>query len=136
MDVPRYCLDTNVLIDFLKNREPGASAVEKAVKEAECYIAAVTAYELLFGVARAKKQIGEDVLLGVMTILPLDGDVARQAASLHALLIQANQDIGVKDVFIAATCLVHDVAILTSNRRHFARVPGLEVITPQELLQR
>jgi len=134
MDAPRYCLDTNVLIDFLRNREPGASAVEKAVKEAECFVASVTVYELLFGVARARKKIGEDALLGVMSVLPFDGDVAREAASLHASLVQANQDIGVKDVFIAATCLVHDIPVLTANVRHFSRVPGLQVITPRELL--
>ena len=134
MDAPRYCLDTNVLIDFLRNREPGASAVEKVVKEAACFVTAVTVYELLFGVARARKKIGEDALLGVMSVLPFDGDVARKAASLHASLVQANQDIGVKDVFIAATCLVHDIPVLTSNVRHFSRVPDLQVITPRELL--
>jgi len=134
MDAPRYCLDTNVLIDFLRNREPGASAVEKVVKEAACFVTAVTVYELLFGVARARKKIGEDALLGVMSVLPFDGGVAREAASLHASLVQANQDIGVKDVFIAATCLVHDIPVLTSNVRHFSRVPDLQVITPRELL--
>ncbi len=136
MDAPRYCLDTNVLIDFLRNREPGASAVEKVVRDAECFVAAVTVYELLFGVARARKKIGEEALLGVMTVLPFDGVVAETAASLHAFLIRSNQEIGVKDVFIAATCLVHDMPVLTANKRHFGRVPGLKVITPGELLQR
>ncbi len=134
MDASRYCLDTNVLIDFLRNREPGASAVEKAVKGAECFVTSVTVYELLFGVARARKQIGEEALLGVMSVLPFDGDVAREAASLHAALLHDNRDIGVKDIFIAATCLVHDIPVLTSNKRHFSRVPGLRVITPSELL--
>ncbi len=133
MDVARYCLDTNVLIDFLKDREPGASAVERVVLEAECFVSAVTVYELLFGVARARRQIGEEALLGVMAILPFDSGVARRAAALHASLIQSNQDIGVKDVFIAATCLENDLAILTANKRHFERVPGLTVITPQQL---
>ena len=32
MDDTELCLDTNVLIAFLKGREPGATAVEKAVK--------------------------------------------------------------------------------------------------------
>ena len=125
MDASRYCLDTNVLIDFLRNREPGASAVEKVVKEAECFVAAVTVYELLFGVARARKEIGEEALLGGMAVLPFDGIVAETTASLHAFLIRTNHEIGVKDVFIAATCLAHDIPVLTSNKRHFLRVPGL-----------
>ena len=97
MDASRLCLDTNVLIAFLKGREPGASAVEKAVKEGECYITATAVYELLFGVARAKKEIGENALLGVMSILPFDGKAAKRAAVLHAELISRNQDIGIKD---------------------------------------
>jgi predicted nucleic acid-binding protein len=134
MDTSRFCLDTNVLIAFLKDREPGASAVEKVVKESQCYVTSTTVYELLFGVARAKKEIGENALLGVMGILPLDGNVAKRAAELHVELIGRNQDIGIKDVFIAASCLEQAMPLLTANKRHFSRVPGLEVITPQEMM--
>ena len=134
MDTPRYCLDTNVLIDFLKGREPGASAVEKVVKEGECYVTSTTVYELLFGVARARKEIGEGALLGIMSVLPFDGNAAKRAAELHAELISRNQDIGIKDVFIASCCLEQGMPILTSNKRHFDRIPGLKVITPQELV--
>lgn len=134
MDSNRLCLDTNTLIDYLKGREPGASAVEKAVKTYTCYVTAITVYELLFGVARAKKEIGEQALLGVMSVLPFDEGIAKRAAELHAELISQNQNIGIKDVFIAATCLEVDIALLTANERHFSRVLGLTVITPAGLI--
>jgi tRNA(fMet)-specific endonuclease VapC len=130
----QLCLDTNTLIDYLKAREPGASAVEKVVKEYNCCVTSITVYELLFGVARAKREIGEQALLGVMTILPFDNAVAKRAATLHAELISQNQDIGIKDVFIAATCLEQAMPILTANEKHFSRVTGLEVITPVEIM--
>jgi len=132
----QLCLDTNTLIDYLKGREPGASAVEKAVKEYNCCVTSITVYELLFGVARAKKEIGEQALLGVMTILPFDNAVAKRAAILHAELLNQNQDIGIKDIFIAATCLEQAMPILTANEKHFSRVAGLEVITPSEIAAR
>lgn len=94
MDDSRLCLDTDVLIAYLKGREPGASAVEKVVK----------------------------------------GYDARRAANLHADLVGRNQDIGVKDVLIAAICLEHAVPILTANERHFSRVRGLKVIIPTQLV--
>lgn len=134
MDNTRFCLDTNVLIDYLKGREPGASAVENAVKAYDCCVAATTVYELLFGVARAKKEIGEQALLGIMTILSFDGTTAKQAAELHAQLISQNKDIGVKDVFIASTCLTEGIPILTANERHFSRVPELTVMTPAKFV--
>ena len=84
MDDIRLCLDTNVLIDFLKGRDPGASALERAIKAYDCYVTATTVYELMFGVARAKKEIGEQALLGAMTVVSFDGLIARRAAELHA----------------------------------------------------
>lgn len=134
MDNPGLCLDTGVLIAYLKDREPGATAVERAVKSYRCYITAITAYELLFGVAWARKEIGEETLLDVMTVLPIDNLVARRAAALHVELIRRNQDIGIKDVLIAAVCLEASLPLLTTNTRHFSRVPGMEVVIPTELL--
>ena len=66
MDLTRVCIDTGPLIAFLKGRDPGASAVEHAVRTLDCFVTVITAYELLFGVARTRRQIGEDALLGAM----------------------------------------------------------------------
>ncbi len=130
----RLCLDTSVLVAFLKGREPVASAVERAVRAYNCQVTAVTVYELLFGVARARKRIGEEALLGMMDVLSLDEAAARRAATLHDDLIRRNQDIGVKDVLIAAICLQHDSPLFTSNERHFRRVHGLNVLGVSEVL--
>ena len=68
-----------------------------------------------------------------MHSLPLDITAARRAAQLHDQLIRHNQDIGVKDVLIAAICLEHELPLLTLNERHFERVSGLTVVTVEEL---
>ena len=133
MDLTRICIDTGPLIAFLKGRNPGAAAVERAVQELDCFVTVITAYELLFGVARARRQIGEDALLGNMHSLPLDITAARRAAQLHDQLIRHNQDIGVKDVLIAAICLEHELPLLTLNEEHFRRVSELTVVTVAEL---
>ena len=133
MDLTRLCIDTGPLIAFLKGRNPGAAAVERAVRELDCCVTAITAYELLFGVARARRQIGEDALLGTLQTLPLDIAAARRAAQLHDELIRHNKDIGIKDVLIAAICLEHKLPLLTLNQQHFGRVPNLTVVTPAEI---
>lgn len=134
MDSTSLCLDTNLLIDYLKGREPGATAVEKAAKERVCFITAITTYELLFGKARGNKDIGEDALLTVLNVLPLNAVSAKRAAVLHDALIRQNQDIGLRDVLIAAICLEHQIPLLTSNEKHFSRVPGLQVMTLKQFL--
>ncbi len=128
MENSRLCLDTDVLIRYLKGREPFASAIEKAVKNYVSCVTAITVYELLFGVARANKEIGEEALLGIMTILPLNHASAKRAARLHSDLISRNKDIGVKDVLIASICLEHNIPIFTANEEHFSRVEGLKVV--------
>jgi len=133
MDLTRICIDTGPLIAFLKGRDPGAAAVEHAVRTLDCFVTVITAYELLFGVARARRQIGEDALLGTMHSLPLDIASARRASQLHDGLIRHNQDIGIKDVLIAAICLEHELPLLTLNEEHFRRVPELTVVTVAEL---
>lgn len=134
MDDTRLCLDTSVLIAYLRDSEPTASAVEQAIKGYTCYVAAISVYELLFGVARARKHIGEEALLGVMIVAPFDDAAARRAAIVHDQLIRANSDIGVKDVLIAAICLEQSLPLLTLNERHFSRVPGLKLLNPATVL--
>ena len=131
MELGEICIDTNVLIAFLKGRDPAATALEWIVRNTQVFVTAITAYELLFGVARANRRIGEDQLLEVMAILPFDAPSAARAATL----IRSNQDIGVKDVMIAAICQQHDLPLLTLNERHFNRVEGLTILTPEQILQ-
>jgi predicted nucleic acid-binding protein len=130
----RLCLDTSVLIAYLRGREPGFSAVRQAAQESACYVAAMTVYELLFGLARSGRSLGEEKLLGLMNVIPLSDTTARLAAKLHTQLIRENNDIGIKDVLIAATCLEHSLPILTLNERHFMLVPNLIVLTPNTFM--
>lgn len=69
-----------------------------------------------------------------MTIVPLDETSARRAATLHDQLIRRNEDIGVKDVLIAAMCLTHSLPLLTLNEKHFSRVPELQTLTPDNFI--
>jgi tRNA(fMet)-specific endonuclease VapC len=134
VDNERICLDTSALIAYLRGSELGAAAVERAVKDRVCYVTSITVYELLLGMARARKHIGEEDLLNVMLVVDFDNAAARRAAKLHAELISRNSDIGVKDMLIAAICLEHSLPLLTLNERHFSRVPDLQVITPEKYL--
>jgi predicted nucleic acid-binding protein len=60
-------------------------------------------------------------------ILPLDLPVARSHARLWADLAVAGTPIGSHDLWLAASCIVHGLSLVTANRREFERVPGLIV---------
>jgi tRNA(fMet)-specific endonuclease VapC len=93
----------------------------------------VTVYEIEFGAARAKRISDLTNVLLCVEILPIDRTIAEQAARLHADLIALNQEIGVKDVFIAATAMINELPLLTHNTKHFRCVPGLQVVSPSDI---
>jgi tRNA(fMet)-specific endonuclease VapC len=58
---------------------------------------------------------------------PVDLAIARANVQLWAGLMAEGRLIGPHDLWLAATCLAHGLAMVTSNIREFTRVPGLAV---------
>lgn len=68
------------------------------------------------------KTLTEDLI-----VLPFDDNVSIKAAEIYHQLRKNNNVIEFRDIFIAATCLVHDLSILTSNKSHFSRIEELKI---------
>jgi tRNA(fMet)-specific endonuclease VapC len=119
--------DTDVLIDFLGSREPGATAVALALGEGRLAATAVTAFELLAGARTARDRGRIERLLAPLPILPLGEAEAARAAALARDLAARGASIGTADTLIAGTVLVHGSTLLTRNRKHFERIPGLRL---------
>jgi tRNA(fMet)-specific endonuclease VapC len=96
-------------------------------------LTAISIYEIELGAYRAGRLSDIAALQVEFKILPFTEEIARRAALLDADLIRRNLQIGIKDTFIAATCLVHDLPLLTVNIRHFDRIKGLEIVDPNTL---
>jgi predicted nucleic acid-binding protein len=110
------------------------SAFRKAARRyTSLFLSVMSLYEVEFGAARAGRISDLTGVLPYVDVLPIDETVAEQAAKIHANLVALNQEIGVKDVFIATTAIVNELPILTYNIGHFQRVPGLQVVSPSEL---
>jgi len=119
--------DSDVLIDFLRGRDPMAARIELELKGRALATTAITAFELWAG-ARTKKHAGAvATLLGAMTILPLDEGGAQRGGDVRRELVGAGQDIGMADCLIAGICLVNDATLLTNNWRHFERIAGIRL---------
>jgi predicted nucleic acid-binding protein len=61
-------------------------------------------------------------------VLPTEAATAAHYARITRLLRGWNQLIGTNDLWIAAAALAHGVPLVTNNRSHFGRVPGLQVV--------
>jgi tRNA(fMet)-specific endonuclease VapC len=121
--------DTDVLIDFLSDTRPVAARVALELEHAALQTTAITRFELLAGARtqRQERMIAE--LLAALPTLPLDAAAADRAAAVRRALETQGRAIGMGDSLIAGIVLMHRGTLLTRNRDHFERVPGLRLGT-------
>lgn len=117
--------DSDVLIDFLRGKGPGAERIEIELKTGRLATTAVNAFELRAGAPSERRSSAVDVLLGGINILPLDDSAAKEAARIHRDLSVAGKSIGMADALIAGICVRHRGTLITRNHKHFGRVSGL-----------
>lgn len=122
--------DTDVLIDFLRGR--GAAGRIRLELEHELATTAITAFELWAGAHGKRQERAIDLLLEALLVLPLDRASAEKAAAVRRTLDAAGATIGMADSLIAGTVLNARGTLLTRNRKHFERVPGLNLGTLSE----
>lgn len=136
-----FVLDTNVVSELRKVRSgkanPGVAEWAGGVPSARLFISAITLHELEHGVlllersderqgAVLRSWLDHSVTAAFADrILPVDEEVARAAASLHV-----PDPAPFRDALIGGTALVHGMAIVTRDRKDFARFPDLEVVDP------
>lgn len=119
--------DSDILIDALAGREPAAARVRSGLEKGELATTTISLFELLSG-ARAKRARDKvEKLLAALTILPFDDAAARAAAEVRRELDARGAPVGMADYLIAGICLSRGTPLLTRNRAHFERVPGLRL---------
>ncbi|MCC5634461.1 type II toxin-antitoxin system VapC family toxin [Nostoc sp. CHAB 5844] len=126
-----YLLDTCVISDCVKGEENTLKRL-KLTSRAEIFVSSLIVMEVKYGLAinpqRAVKiQSIIETLLNSITILPFDSKEAEQAAQIRSLLKLAGLPIGAYDVLIAATAVINNHILVTSNVREFQRVPNLQI---------
>ncbi len=119
--------DTDVLIDALSGVEPARSRIDLELSAGRLSATVITGFELLSGARRVNQRKKIERLLGALTILPLEFDSGRIAAEIRLELEAKGEAIGMADYLIAGICLSRSVPLLSRNRAHFERVPGLQL---------
>jgi tRNA(fMet)-specific endonuclease VapC len=120
-------VDTDLVIDFLRGRGPGAPLVRELIVSHRLRVTAITAFELRLGADFLARR--DDILRVVRSrTFPLDAASALRGGEVAATLRGAGQDIGLADCLQAGICLNFDLPFATRNRKHFNRVEGLRLL--------
>ena len=126
----RYVLDTNVLVDVLRDKPKGARKRFLEIGIDNCVVSDLTVYELYTGVAASANPGGNKELLEKMfdklAVIPAS-DAYWTAAREKVRLAKAGTPIEDKDLLIGCTALEYGLTLITGNAKHLGRIQGLNI---------
>ena len=125
-----YLVDTDYVVEWLKGR-PAAVQLLTSLRPDGLAISHITYGEVYEGIEYGRDQAttehGFRQFLRGVTVLPTTQTIMRRFAQVRGQLRAQGQLIGDMDLLIAATALASNRTLVTRNRRHFDRVPGLAI---------
>lgn len=118
-------LDTNVAIDYLRGFAPAVSLLHGLADSGEAPVASeLVRFELLAGARDDELELVDQFFAG-LEWAPVGSDVARVAGALARRYAASHRGIEDVDYLIAATALLLDADLLTTNVKHFPMLEGL-----------
>ena len=124
----KYLLDTNAIIAMFRDLHGMRAAILKAGFDA-CAISEITLAELLYGAYKGGYERHSHEVRFVkehFKVIPISDSVIKYAQ----LRTQLEAD-GVRldnfDLLIAATAITEGFTLITHNKKHFDRIPGLKI---------
>ncbi len=118
-------LDTTVAVDHLRGDQAAVDLLRDLVEREETLAASeVVRFELVAGV-RDDELPALERFFSALSWVAVGEDVARLAGELARKHRGASSGIDDADYLIAATALLLEADLLTTNVRHFPMLPGL-----------
>lgn len=119
-------LDTTVAIDHLRGDRGAVDLLRRLVEDDETLAASeVVRFELIAGVREDERPALEQFFSAISWVA-VGEDVARAAGELAREHRRAYRGIDDAAYLIAATALLLDADLLTTNTRHFPMLPAIE----------
>ena len=125
------CLDTDIIIDFLRNEKYAVNKIKEIKeKDTELTTTSINSFELLKGIFHSKNQNSKEALSGFLSylkILNFDFEASEKAAEIFESLKVKGQLIDPLDLMIASIAIVNNELLITRNLNHFERISGLKL---------
>ena len=126
-----YLLDSNVVIDILRNDEKVVMKHHlEAIKGKKMSICSIVYYEAVRGFKKIEATKKLETFLSYCEdweILPLDMKSIEKAIEIYVKLPNG-VTIEDNDIYIAAIAMVNNCTLVTANEKHFSRINGLDCV--------
>jgi len=121
-------LDTNVLIEVLKNNQQTIKKVESL--SPPLFVSVISAMELIYGALNKQELKKLQQFLSLFTIIELNEKISKQAFSLITQYAKSHT-LDIPDALIAASCLESNKTLFTYNRKDFRFISKLTLLDEQ-----
>jgi len=126
------CFDTSFLVDLVRRRPQAEEKLRQYLENGDPLTTTpISAAELFEGALSGKSRRGEyervDGLLRHLELLEFSLTVCEKYGRLVNDLRTRGNPIGDLDTLIASAAITHRQILLTRNKTHFEKVPGLAV---------
>jgi len=124
------CLDTDILIDFLRGETKTTKEVKKLEDLFELTTTAINLFELYYGVYKTGRDRNVNAIRELenrLEVLKFTSTSAKISGEILSKLEKKGEAIDFRDVMIASIGIENDVALYTRNVKHFERVEGLKL---------
>ena len=124
----QYLLDTNICISMFKNKQ-GIREKILDVSLTNCFVSEITLAELFYGAAKSgREEHFKDVemVIRMFKVLPVY-PCLRLYGGMKAELEAKGMRIDEFDLLIGATAVFNKMVVVTSNVKHFERIPEIQI---------
>jgi tRNA(fMet)-specific endonuclease VapC len=128
--------DSDTIVEILRRNSRSHKNLQNHLQQfGHLAISAVTLLEVERGLHVRQAAVQREqmnLLRPYLIILSATEEVALLAADLYTSLRDSNQLLPDADLLVAATALLHDLTLATSNGRHFGRIAALRLVDWRE----
>ncbi|MCA1601466.1 MAG: type II toxin-antitoxin system VapC family toxin [Acidobacteria bacterium] len=119
-------VDTSIAVDHLRGAPAATDLLAGLIAHGEALVASeITRFELLAGARKAEIEALE-AFFSSLAWVPIVEEISRTAGSLAHRLRRGHSGVDDADYLIAATALVLEAELLTTNVRHFPMINDLQ----------
>ena len=112
-----YLLDSDIIIWVLRRQQKTLELVREISRAGVPACSPLSVIEILIG-ARPEEEEETRKLLQAFQLIPVDWAIAARAAE-YIQIYQGKDDPDFADAIIAATAVVHELTLVTYNRKHY-----------------
>lgn len=127
----QICLDTDFLINFLRNKKEEVEFIEENETRTIFSTTSINLFELYYGAYKSgstENLLKLEELQQRLRILPTSMEAMKKAGEILAVLEKKGQLLDFRDLLIGTIAITEKNSLKTLNKKHFLRIPHLIVL--------